>query len=586
MLRQEGVDTFRKFCSGSSDMSSKDFAKLCRDCGLIGKTLLGADVDLIFTGVVPKGQRRIELQQFETALRHVAEKRGVPVGEVCLAVEESPGPRLNGTKADVVRFHDDRSTYTGTHRHVRNGIRAGTTTSIPENGERWQAGRNDLENSVPPADKPTGHAMVMSGLSSPISVGGAGSDSTLGSFGEGSGINSCGSPASGQSPLNRRLTESVAHEASRSRRRRSESPTRARRRSASSHIPGGSLGSISVGVRRGVVDSPQQRGKTDGSERGVPSIGIASAASGVPNHGGSIFPGGMPHADSMASREPRTSTCSTTTAASVASTGTANAAVSSARAESPPALTTKIRPVRQPGDEVAVEYYPSLERWGFAIHQTFQAYCGTQSGMDGKSFLKLCKDCNLIDRFFPASEVDLIFVRVRPKGQRLIDLRWFHHALWHVAERRGVHVDVICYAVASLSGPTLVSTRVDPVRFHDDRTTYTGTHVHGGPEVGPALTGSRPGGVGTLWEALLNPEAEVDLRSKAQGYPRPQIREAGRIRDIATGATSKCRPGRVTPPPSTVTTARKQPYPPWAEQRPVLPGTTIGAPAGLPRKLR
>lgn len=611
MLRQEGVDIFRKFCGNSADMSCKDFAKLCRDCGLLGKTLLGADVDLIFTSVLPKGQRRIELQQFEAALRQVAEKKGLPVGDICRAVEESEGPRLICTKATAVRFHDDRRTYTGTHRHTHNRSQA---NALPDGGEWLQTLRNDgegpgslaesLNNSfgqaissagseplqAPSSSAPMAPSSTASTAATPVgSGGGAGSISVSSGGGCGGNTSVAGSssvissqptspsPSSpGQSrqfqfdsPPRRRQAEVTAREAGRARRFRSESPPRCRRTRDRSESPGsqgrgggGSVGGLPVGasgIRRCAVESPQ-RGCINGAERRISSGSTTSAASGAASSGGSGSSGST-----------------------------------AARAESPPVMTTKVRTARQPGDEVAVEYYPSLDRWGFAINQTFQAYCGTQPGMDGKTFLKLCKDCNLIDRCLPASEADLIFVRVRPKGQRHIDLRWFQHALWHVAERRGLNAEAVCYAVASLSGPTLISTKADAVRFHDDRTTYTGTHARGGPEVGPTTSGgNQPGGVGRLWSRLLKPEAEIELRCKAQVCARqqPQIREVGRIKDLATGTGISRPSGRCTPTPPPPTAAagalgagaapasRKQPYPPWADQMPMLPGTTVGAPAG------
>merc|ERR1719272_1486810 len=57
------------------------------------------------------------LQKFEDALRLVAEKKGTDACEICRIVEQSSGPILRSTKAEDVRFHDDRSTYTGTHAH-------------------------------------------------------------------------------------------------------------------------------------------------------------------------------------------------------------------------------------------------------------------------------------------------------------------------------------------------------------------------------------------------------------------------------------------------------------------------------------
>merc|ERR1712046_170105 len=73
------------------------------------------DADLAFAKAVSKGRRRIGFQQFEALLSTVADAKGLPHDEVHALVGVSSGPVLHSTKADAVRFHDDKSTYTGTH---------------------------------------------------------------------------------------------------------------------------------------------------------------------------------------------------------------------------------------------------------------------------------------------------------------------------------------------------------------------------------------------------------------------------------------------------------------------------------------
>jgi len=107
--------TFRAFGGGRLEVDGRSFTKLCRDCGLLDKNFTSTDTDLIFAKLVPRGQRRMDLPRFEFALKFVAEKKGLDVSEVNRMVASSPGPTRNATIADAVRFHDDKSTYTGTH---------------------------------------------------------------------------------------------------------------------------------------------------------------------------------------------------------------------------------------------------------------------------------------------------------------------------------------------------------------------------------------------------------------------------------------------------------------------------------------
>jgi hypothetical protein len=105
---------FKAFSGAREDMDGKSFSKLCKDCDLLDEAFTATDVDLVFAKVV-KGHRRISFAQFEHLLRLIAEKKGVEHGQFIKNVALSEGPKLNGTLADAVRFHDDKSTYTGRH---------------------------------------------------------------------------------------------------------------------------------------------------------------------------------------------------------------------------------------------------------------------------------------------------------------------------------------------------------------------------------------------------------------------------------------------------------------------------------------
>lgn len=110
--------------------------------------------------------------------------------------------------------------------------------------------------------------------------------------------------------------------------------------------------------------------------------------------------------------------------------------------------------------------------------------------MDGRTFVKALKDSGLIGKAFSATDADLLFSKVVPKGQRRLCFAGFLEALAQVATKKGVEVDDIKHAVISSAGPTLNGTVADSVRFHDDKSTYTGVHVNGGPEAVGKGTGT------------------------------------------------------------------------------------------------
>jgi len=105
------------------------------------------------------------------------------------------------------------------------------------------------------------------------------------------------------------------------------------------------------------------------------------------------------------------------------------------------------------------------------VEGVFYIFCGAErSEMDGKSFVKFCKDCNLVDKKLTETTVDLIFssTKVKAKGHRFIDFEQFEVALEHICERKGMSMDEMHEKVLKVTAPMLHGTKPDNVRFHDD----------------------------------------------------------------------------------------------------------------------
>ena len=60
-----------------------------------------------------QGERKIAFKQFETALRLLAEDKGVPLEAIRDTVAASAGPVRNATQAGTCRLHDEKSLWTG-----------------------------------------------------------------------------------------------------------------------------------------------------------------------------------------------------------------------------------------------------------------------------------------------------------------------------------------------------------------------------------------------------------------------------------------------------------------------------------------
>ncbi|KAK9820323.1 hypothetical protein WJX72_008971 [[Myrmecia] bisecta] len=140
-------DLKKMFCSFASfgvrqhleEMDGARFSKLVRECGLLDKALTTIDADIIFAKVKVKGQRKINFEQFLKALGIAADKKGAALEDVVKAILLAGGPAASGTKADYVKFHDDKSTYTGVY------ARGGPTNVEPSNDLSALLDRSDAD---------------------------------------------------------------------------------------------------------------------------------------------------------------------------------------------------------------------------------------------------------------------------------------------------------------------------------------------------------------------------------------------------------------------------------------------------------
>ncbi|XP_059199793.1 tubulin polymerization-promoting protein family member 2 [Centropristis striata] len=70
----------------------------------------------------------------------------------------------------------------------------------------------------------------------------------------------------------------------------------------------------------------------------------------------------------------------------------------------------------------------------FAVHGDSKA---TGKEMNGKNFVKLCKDCNIIDgKNVTTTDADIVFSKVKAKSARVITFEQFNQALTELAPKR------------------------------------------------------------------------------------------------------------------------------------------------------
>eukprot|EP00741_Cyanophora_paradoxa_P005771 tig00000113_g5593.t1 len=111
--------SFGKGKEGSEFLDSSQFAKLCKDAGLVDENFPMSSVDMIFTKVKKKHERKIDYGQFVASLRLIAEEKyfGDPTGLQRLfdALGALPGPAKHSTRVaakGVFAWLTDVRTYT------------------------------------------------------------------------------------------------------------------------------------------------------------------------------------------------------------------------------------------------------------------------------------------------------------------------------------------------------------------------------------------------------------------------------------------------------------------------------------------
>jgi hypothetical protein len=122
-----------------------------------------------------------------------------------------------------------------------------------------------------------------------------------------------------------------------------------------------------------------------------------------------------------------------------------------------------------------------MESSGPTLQQVFASYNGTNKTMEGKSFAKLAKDTKILDKKVTATDIDLIFAKVKDKAERKITFEQFQKGLELIAEKKGVSVDQLHESILSVGGPQFSGTQAEKVKFHDDKSLYTGVYAQGGP---------------------------------------------------------------------------------------------------------
>eukprot|EP00760_Papus_ankaliazontas_P018911 PhM_4_TR17759/c2_g1_i1/m.54890 len=120
------------------------------------------------------------------------------------------------------------------------------------------------------------------------------------------------------------------------------------------------------------------------------------------------------------------------------------------------------------------------------LHPMFLSFCAFGGGkvaeMENAKFAKFARDSKLLDKKLTSTDIDLMFSKHKPKGERKISYAVFRGALIpEIAAKKGLSEEALVGMLMSTGGPHSSGTKADAVRFHDDKESYTGVYAHGGP---------------------------------------------------------------------------------------------------------
>ncbi|KAK1936359.1 hypothetical protein X943_002951 [Babesia divergens] len=118
------------------------------------------------------------------------------------------------------------------------------------------------------------------------------------------------------------------------------------------------------------------------------------------------------------------------------------------------------------------------------INTVFQNYANKRSSrLESRMFIKIFRQAGLLDSKVTANDLDIIFVKNRAKGARTLDPKEFAKAIKEVSKLLAIENEVLVARLVNAGGPVYSGTDTLPVRFYDDKSSYTGVHAHGGPSV-------------------------------------------------------------------------------------------------------
>ncbi|KRX06375.1 hypothetical protein PPERSA_04988 [Pseudocohnilembus persalinus] len=115
------------------------------------------------------------------------------------------------------------------------------------------------------------------------------------------------------------------------------------------------------------------------------------------------------------------------------------------------------------------------------LKHTFKIMTQGKNEIDGKTFAKMAKDCEILDKNLTLTQVDLIFAKVKGNPHiRTLNYETFQKGLEMMAEKKETDFDSLVSQIIEHGGVHYQGTK-GYSKFHDDKSTYTGQYKHEKP---------------------------------------------------------------------------------------------------------
>jgi len=413
-------EVFNAYAGTDKDMENKEFAKFCKENKLLGHGFAKHDVDLIWTQVCPKGKRKIHFEEFMTLVRHIAKKRNQSNGEIQTVVEQSGGPVLHATKTDAVRFFDDKSTFTGAHAHNAEFGDCGADAQVGRHDRNKEAAAEHDAQMLATADegKWAGCQDVF------MLFAGDGGELDGREF-----VKMCSEVTGVLGKSFRKEDVDIVFAAAAHGKKKMQFPA-----FKEAVIKIADKKKCGVGTLQDSIlasDGPKKTGVTK-----------ASAGQCRFHDDQSTYTGA--HAD-------------------VHGRG--------GHGEDRHDIARKEKEALEAGSENEHDWTEALK----GMHK----FCSEgPPGLLGKDFTKLCTDAGLYDGKFTKNDVDVVFVGAAGgRGVHKLTDDMFMKACRNIAKKKHCETYQVQSTVANCRGPELHATKAEYSKFHDDESTYTGSHV-------------------------------------------------------------------------------------------------------------